>query len=268
MRAIKRNLVLGLVVISFLGLAACGGTGSGEVVEDTVQLESGVRYVYLRRGDGLKVDTGSHVTTHINLIVGEDTIWSTYADGEQQFEFDAKKTSLIKGFDEVVMYAKEGDRLLAIIPPELGYGEAGAGDVVPPNATLFFDLDFLKVEEPKIFLSDVLYDKLKAEGAEAALAEYGAIKDDSINYNVSNGEWFALHRKIMRDSAYQDAIVIWEARLAERPDLNGYYNMATAYDSLGQRDEAVKTLEAGLLSGADTTGSGFIKRYIQRLKAQ
>ncbi len=267
MRAIKQNLVLGLLAISFLGLAACGGTGSsGETVEDTIQLESGVRYVYLRRGEGLEVDTGSHVTTHINLIVGKDTIWSTYADGEQQFEFDAKKTSLIKGFDEVVMYAKEGDRLLAIIPPELGYGEAGAGDVVPPNATLFFDLDFLKVEEPKTFLSDALYDKLKAEGAEAALAEYRAFKDDTVNYNVSVGEWYALHRKVMSDSAYQDAIVIWEARLAERPDITGYYYMATAYDSLGQYNEALKVLERGLASGADTTGSGFVKRYIQQLK--
>lgn len=267
MLAIKQNLILVLVVICFSGLAACSGSAGGESLVDTVQLESGVRYVYLKRGKGLKVDTGSHVTTHINLIVGEDTIWSTYAEGEEQFEFDAKKTSLIKGFDEVVMYAREGDRLMAIIPPELGYGEAGAGDVVPPNATLFFDLDFLKVEEPKIFLSDVLYDKLKAEGAEAALAEYQLFKDDSVSYNVSVGEWYALHRKIMRDSAYQDAIVIWEARLAERPELNGYYNMATAYDSLGQTNEAVKVLEAGLLSGVDTTGSGYIKRYIQRLKA-
>ncbi|GAB5523127.1 MAG: hypothetical protein Roseis2KO_09990 [Roseivirga sp.] len=256
------------MVICFLGLAACGGTSSGETVEDTVQLESGVRYVYLRHGDGLKVDTGSHVTTHINLIVGEDTIWSTYAEGEEQFEFDAKKSSLIKGFDEVVMYAREGDRLLAIIPPELGYGEAGAGDVVPPNATLFFDLDFLKVEEPKIFLSDVLYDKLKAEGAAAALAEYQVIKDDSVNYNVSRGEWYALHRRVMRDSAYQDAVVLWEGRLAERPEITGYYYMAIAYDSLGQINQAVKTLEEGLLSGLDTTGSGYIRRYIQQLKAK
>ncbi|MCE7994342.1 MAG: hypothetical protein HEP71_20315 [Roseivirga sp.] len=268
MRAIRQNLALALVLIVFSGLAGCSGDSGGEVLADTVQLESGVEYIYLKRGSGLKVDTGSHVTTHINLIVGQDTIWSTYAEGEEQFEFDAKKTSLIKGFDEVVMYAREGDRLLAIIPPELGYGEEGAGDVVPPNATLKFDLDFLKVEEPRIFLSDVLYDKLKAEGAEAALAEYQTFKYDSINYNISNREWFVLHRKIMRDSAYQDAIVIWEARLAERPDLNGYYNMATAYDSLGQQDEALRVLETSLTSGADTTGSGFIKRYIDRLKSK
>ena len=102
MRGIKQNLALVLVVMGFFGLAACSsGSGGDEIVEDTVQLESGVRYVYLSRGRGLKVDTGSHVTTHINLIVGEDTIWSTYAEGERQFEFDAKKTSLIKGFDEV-----------------------------------------------------------------------------------------------------------------------------------------------------------------------
>lgn len=268
MKAIRQNLTLVLVLVFFSGLAACSGGASGEIAEDTVSLKSGVRYVYLKRGNGLKVDTGSHVTTHINLIVGKDTIWSTYAEGEEQFEFDAKKTSLIKGFDEVVMYAKEGDRLLAIIPPELGYGEEGAGDVVPPNATLLFDLDFLKVEEPKIFLSDVLYDKYIAEGTEAALAEYQSFKDDSVNYNVAAGEWYTLHRRVMMDSAYQDALVFWEARLEERPDLNGYYFMAVAYDSLGQQDEALKVLENSLTSGIDTTGSQFIKRYIDQLKTK
>lgn len=270
MGVINRNLTLALLVIGFSSLAACSGGAGRETLlgQDTVFLESGVKYIYIKQGSGIEVDSGSRVTTQINLIVGQDTIWSTYAEGEEQFEFYAKRSSLIKGFGEVVMYAKEGDRILAIIPPELGYGAEGSGDVVPPNATLFFDLDFLDVEKPKIFLSDVLYEKLQVEGTDAAWMEYQSIKNDSINYNVSIGEWYAFHRRVMNDSAYNDAVVLWTARLKESKDLNGAYYLAVAYDSLGQEDEALRVLEASLKPGADTTDSQFINNYLRQLRSK
>ena len=89
----------------------------------------------------------SKVVSHVNLMVGEDTIWNTY-DPLNKLQFTAKVTSLIKGFDEAVMYARQGDRLMIVIPPELGYGKEGRAPVVPPNATLHFDIDFLEVEAP------------------------------------------------------------------------------------------------------------------------
>jgi len=154
MRNLKTNALIAVATLFFLSLASCTSSGSGEgQLSDTVFLESGVKLRYLKKGTGLKVDSGSHVTTHINLIVAKDTIWSTYASDQQKFEFNAKRTSLIAGFDEAVGHAREGDRILAIVPPELGYGERGSG-VVPPKAILHFDIDFLNVEEPNIYLSD------------------------------------------------------------------------------------------------------------------
>ncbi len=257
-----------ILMVSLFGFWSCtGGSSSGDGVGDTTFLESGVKFIYLNKGTGLKVDTGSHVVSHINLIVNTDTIWSTYAADQSQFDFYAKRTSLIAGFDEVVMYAKKGDRLLAIIPPELGYGAEGSG-VVPPNATLHFDLDFLKVEEPKLFLSDVLFDKLQTEDVEATLAEYERVKSDTANYNVFMGEWYSLHRRVMEEGAFNNVVSLWEHKLNEGPDLRGSYHMAQAYDSLGKVNDAINTLEGGIKALADTTGSGFVVRYLNRLKAR
>jgi len=128
---------------------ACSGSGAKGGVNDTIYLESGVKYLYMNKGEGLAVDSGSQVVSHINLMVGEDTIWNTY-NPEDKLEFTAKVTSLIAGFDEAVMFARQGDRLMIVIPPELGYGAEGRPPVVPPNATLLFDIDFLEVEAPAV----------------------------------------------------------------------------------------------------------------------
>ncbi len=267
MRSYKQNLSLFFAISFFIALASCSGGSGGEGVGDTVYLESGVKYIYLKKGDGLKVDSGSHVTTHINLIVNQDTIWSTYAPDQQRFEFDAKRTSLISGFDEVVMYAREGDRLLAVIPPELGYGEEGSG-VVPPNAILHFDLDFLKVEEPKIFISDVINEKLESGSIEDALAEYDRLKADTANYNVAISEWYAVHRKLMEDGKFETAIQLWEHRLKESFEGGGYYFMAQAYDSLGNVQQAIATLETAKANAPDTNAIAFIYQYAEALKSR
>lgn len=254
-----------LVPFTFSG---CGSSSKSDNMRDTTFLASGVKYLYLEKGNGTAVDSGSHVTTHINLMIGADTVWSTHHEGQEQFEFDAKRTSLISGFDEVVMYAKAGDRILAIIPPEHGYGEEGAGDDIPPNSTLIFDLEFLKVEEPKSFLSDVLFLKIEAEGLQAALDEYELIKEDTATYNLNVNEWYTLHRKVMRENRYQDALGIWEYKLKEGPLAAGSYYKAQAYDSLGQIKSAISTLETALGLEEDTSSVSFLNRYLNQLKSR
>lgn len=157
MNKIQTNTALvAFLALCFIHLNGCsGGSGSGDSKEvvvgeptsqnDTIYLDSGVKYVYMKKGEGAPIDSLAKVKTHINLIIAEDTVWSTYADDVEILEFTAKKTSLIAGFDEVVMYIREGDRILAVIPPELGYGKDGSGELIPGNATLFFDLDILEV---------------------------------------------------------------------------------------------------------------------------
>lgn len=257
-------------ILLFIALAtfmnSCSGDSDSGSTYDTTFLESGVKYIYLQKGDGLKIDSLSHVSAHINLIVGEDTIWSTYSEGEKIFEFDAKRTSLIAGFDEVVMYGREGDRILAIIPPELGYGQRGSGDVVPPNATLQFDLNMIKVEEPKIFLADVLYPIYEESGVEEMFNHYKGLDLDTKAYRFEIDEWYTLHRRMVQDEKYEDAVSMWDNKLTETADLGGFFSKAQAQERLGQIEAAILTLNTALETATDTTNAGFLRSYMAELE--
>lgn len=255
-----------LIVSAVILFNGCSGSSSSESMTDTVFLASGVKYLYLERGDGPKIDSLSRVSTHINLIVSGDTVWSTYDEGGQIFEFDAKRTSLIKGFDEVVMYGRQGDRILAIIPPELGYGAEGAGDDIPPHATLQFDLNMIKVAGPKIFLADVLYPIYEEDGVEEMYNHYKGLELDTSAYRFEISEWYNLHRKMMQASKFEDAVALWNFKLTETDDLGAFFSKAQAQERLGQNEAAITTLNTGLETTSDTTNAGAIRSYIARLK--
>ena len=110
----------------------------------TIELDSGVSYTYLKRGEGTKVDTLKELSTNINLIIDNDTVWTTYGDAPYNFLYLGSQKN-IPGFDEVLMYLREGDHVLVSIPSELGYGEKGIPPTIPPNSELLFDIDMLKV---------------------------------------------------------------------------------------------------------------------------
>ena len=111
---------------------------------------SGLQYTDHVVGDGAQAAAGQHVTVHY-------TGW-LYKDGEQGAKFDSSRDRndpfdfplgagmVIKGWDEGVQGMKIGGQRTLIIPPELGYGARGAGGVIPPNATLKFDVELLGVE--------------------------------------------------------------------------------------------------------------------------
>ena len=110
---------------------------------------SGLQYIDTHEGSGEAATAGQHVTVHY-------TGW-LYPDGEQGAKFDSSRDRndpfdfplgggyVIQGWDEGVQGMKVGGQRTLIIPPELGYGARGAGGVIPPNATLKFDVELLAV---------------------------------------------------------------------------------------------------------------------------
>jgi peptidylprolyl isomerase len=108
---------------------------------------SGLQYWDLKEGTGTTASTGKTVSVHYTGWLAKDgKKFDSSVDRGQPFMFQLGAGQVIKGWDEGVSGMKVGGKRQLRIPPELGYGARGAGGVIPPNATLIFDVELLGVK--------------------------------------------------------------------------------------------------------------------------
>lgn len=112
---------------------------------ETVKTASGLEYVDEVVGDGASPTSGKPVTVHYTGTFPDGRKFDSSRDRSKPFVFTIGKGQVIKGWDEGVMTMKVGGRRILTVPPQLGYGAAGAGGAIPPNATLLFDVELLGV---------------------------------------------------------------------------------------------------------------------------
>ncbi len=108
-------------------------TASGLVIEDTTE------------GTGAVAAAGQYVTVHYTGWLTDGTKFDSSKDRDEPFEFSLGARHVIAGWDEGVQGMKIGGVRKLTIPPNLGYGARGAGGVIPPNATLVFEVELLNV---------------------------------------------------------------------------------------------------------------------------
>jgi len=137
-----------LFEVELLGVS--GGSEAAEPVGLNLQTtNSGLQYEDVVHGDGAQANAGHRVSVHY-------TGW-LYKNGQRGKKFDSSKDrgqpfrfhldggEVIGGWDEGVQGMKVGGTRILVIPPELGYGAHGAGGVIPPNATLIFEVELLAI---------------------------------------------------------------------------------------------------------------------------
>ncbi|AJC17499.1 MULTISPECIES: FKBP-type peptidyl-prolyl cis-trans isomerase [Pandoraea] len=111
----------------------------------TVTTDSGLQYEDLQVGDGAEATPGKTVTVHYTGWLTDGKKFDSSKDRNDPFAFVLGGGMVIRGWDEGVAGMKVGGKRKLIIPAELGYGARGAGGVIPPNATLVFEVDLLDV---------------------------------------------------------------------------------------------------------------------------
>jgi FKBP-type peptidyl-prolyl cis-trans isomerase FkpA len=106
---------------------------------------SGLQIEKLVEGNGATPKTGDRVTVHYTGWLTDGSKFDSSVDRGQPFVFTIGRGQVIGGWDQGVATMKVGDKVRLTIPPELGYGARGAGGVIPPNATLIFEVELLGV---------------------------------------------------------------------------------------------------------------------------
>lgn len=150
-----RGTPLKLVLLSLASLALAAGavclpfTGTAIAQETTVTTPSGLKIEDTKIGDGATPAAGQTCIMHYTGWLYENgqkgRKFDSSVDRGEPFEFPIGTGRVIKGWDEGVASMKVGGKRTLIIPPELGYGARGAGGVIPPNATLVFDVELLGI---------------------------------------------------------------------------------------------------------------------------
>ena len=107
---------------------------------------SGLEYVETLAGTGAQAKAGDVVRVHYTGKFLDGKVFDSSVSRGEPLEFPLGKGRVIRGWDEGIALMKVGGKATLTIPPQLAYGESGAGGVIPPNATLVFDVELVGIK--------------------------------------------------------------------------------------------------------------------------
>jgi FKBP-type peptidyl-prolyl cis-trans isomerase FkpA len=139
--------LVSVALLTFASAAEAQNGKNGKKEGKVVTTKSGLKYEELKEGAGDEAKAGDVVHVHYTGWLKDGKKFDSSVDRKEPFEFKLGAGKVIKGWDEGVAGMKIGGKRKLTIPPELGYGSRGAGNVIPPNAELTFEVELLKVKK-------------------------------------------------------------------------------------------------------------------------
>lgn len=128
--------------------AAPATTTTAPLPEGTIVTETGLGYLEVEAGDGQRAVAGDIVEVHYTGTLDDGTVFDSSIARGTPFAFTLGQNQVIAGWDEGIALMNVGGKAVLTIPPSLGYGSSGAGGIIPPNATLTFDVELVGIVPP------------------------------------------------------------------------------------------------------------------------
>lgn len=216
--------------------------------QDTVTTASGLKYIIFEQGAGARAVSGKTVEVHYTGMLTSGKVFDSSRERGEPIEFLLGSGQVIKGWDEGIALMSVGDKFRLIIPPDLGYGSRGAGEVIPPNSTLIFDVELMSVNEPKLSVTDTMMAVLLEKNIGDAIALYKDLKANSPDkYNFKESQLNTLGYQLLQIGRTKDAIEIFKLNIEQFPNsFNVYDSMGEAYMIDKNKELAVKNYEKSL----------------------
>ena len=231
----------------------------------SVTTPSGLIYLITKKATGRVPKAGETVIVHYTGTLTNGVKFDSSRDRNDPIAFKLGVGQVIKGWDEGIGKLHVGEQAILVIPPTIGYGSKGAGDVIPPDSTLIFVVELVDVKAKSI--TDIMSSTLKEKGIEAMIAEFRALKasadpDLYTGESVINGFGYQL----MRRKQMNEAIEVFKLNVEAYPNSSNVYDsLGEAYLITGNNEKAIENYKKSL--ELDPTSEN-AKTMLKRLTGQ
>ncbi len=235
--------------------------------KDTVTTATGLKYIVVKKGNGKKSEAGKMAEVHYTGWLLDGKKFDSSHDRNDPFEFTLGAKQVIAGWDEGVALMRIGDLFRMILPPELAYGERGAGEIIPSNATLVFDVELLGVYKPKKSFLDTLMSITVDKNVDKAIETYWALFNDYENeYNFKESQLNTLGYQLLQTGMNKQAIAIFKLNVEQFPEsFNVYDSLGEGYMIAGDNKNAIKNYEKSLKINPNNDNA---KKMLEQIKTK
>ena len=211
-----------------------------------VTTPSGLTYLITKRGTGRQPQKGETVILNYTGTLTNGVKFDSSHDRNQPFSFKLGVGQVIKGWDEGVSKLRVGDQAILVIPGKIAYGSKGAGDVIPPDATLIFVIELLDVKAKS--LTDALTKTLNEKGVEAMIAEFHSLRSAADpDLYISESDINGFGYRLLSRRQVNEAIEVFKLNVEAYPQSgNVYDSLGEAYMVRGDKEKAIENYRRAL----------------------